>query len=238
MIEGEQNKKQTEFDRLKTFIERLCGQVKVLSDCFVVYKYLRYSDSEQAPAHKCEVFSQYGFFFGSIQPALYRYSVVTIVNLVDGDNSYGISKYLESCEQNLKSIVTEELKRKKNTSEILRQKKSFKEFKPLDAFIFRRNKSDAHFDKDYLLGLKSIDEDFDIKIEDVQKILTMFHEVLNWHRENIFYLGAYPWPDLNDFKHPRDVMQDLAVAHQLREEDGDIYLEMTAKWHRRLNETN
>lgn len=220
VTEAERMAKVDEFKRLN---ETLCADVFILQNTFQLWQYLVYSDAEERQA-KNDIFNRYGFLFDTVIRSTYSSIVLAITKMVECDRkSFGLAKYLHKTEQEAKYIVLDETSRDQLYKELRKHKDLINQEGLLKALKLRRDKMEAHSEKEYRLNPDKIAKEAPIDKEEVAKFIKDCMGVLDWHRENVLGLGRSPWIDLEDDAY--FLLKDLSIAELLKSSDATKYLE-------------
>ncbi len=133
-------------------------------------------------------------FFSTTIDALFAAIVLWVDKLFGSRSERGLLNFLDFIEQNRKIFDIKELKRRRNYSDghwMLQNRKpitlesieadrnKIAEFKPLASFKLRRDKFQAHFDREYFFDRDKLHEDAPLTWVDLEQVVQLGKEILN-----------------------------------------------------------
>ena len=133
-------------------------------------------------------------FFSTTVDALFSAIVLWVDKLFGDRSERGLLNFLSFIEQNREIFDIRELQRRKNYlddhwmlqnrepvtfASIQKDRKRIAEFKPLKSFKLRRDKFQAHFDKEYFFERNKLHSDAPLTWEDLEQAIQLGKEILN-----------------------------------------------------------
>jgi AbiU2 len=133
-------------------------------------------------------------FFSTTVDALFSAIVLWVDKLFGDRSERGLLNFPTFVEQNRKIFDIKELQRRKNYPDdhwmlqnrepvtfasIQKDRKRIAEFKPLTSFKLRRDKFQAHFDKEYFFERDKLPEDAPLTWADLEQVVQLGTEILN-----------------------------------------------------------
>jgi len=133
-------------------------------------------------------------FFSTTIDALFSAIVLWVDKLFGDRSERGLLNFLSFVEHNRKIFDIKELQRRKNYPDdhwmlqnresvtfasIQQDRKRIAEFKPLKSFKLRRDKFQAHFDKEYFFDRNKLHKDAPLTWGDLEQVIQLGKEILN-----------------------------------------------------------